>query len=560
MAVVRVNKRARKIIQYVLLLAIIAFGFLLFFINRFIEPMLRDRLHTLIVQGSDSLYRYQLGNLNANFFGGNVEVENLHIQVDSSRYKQLAETNALPSLTMQLDLQKGRIRGLGVMALLFGKKIKITEILSKEADIKLSRHIRNLQERPNTIPLWKAIQPVIRSISIDRINLDGVKLLYKNADTSESIKLQFDRCVALFKNIKVDSIASVDTTRIAFAQSINMQFYDLKFRTPDSAYKMKAEVIDYSSDKKRLQIKDFKIQPTLEKEEFFKTARVQKSRYEVEFDDAVFTNLRIDRFIYSNIIAADSVFLTKPQLRIENDKTLPPTLENKFGKYPHQSLLKANSTIIVKAIKITDGDVSYTEKNEKTKKEGKLSFESLSASIANVTNDANMIRQNAQCIANVEAKVLGMSPIETRFTFFLDSREGRFDAKGQVQNLNGKELNAIAEPLSNIQIQSVNIGFIQFDVHGDDYSANGNVRMNYNNLAITLRKRDDETGAVKTKKFLTKLINKFTIYPSNPSEGVQRVADNVVYARTSSKSFFGVVWKTVFAGMQNIMMKTGRYE
>ena len=61
------------------------FILLLFFVNRFIEPILKDRLHTLIIQGSDSLYTYTLGKLNANFYGGNVEVENLQVKVDSTR-------------------------------------------------------------------------------------------------------------------------------------------------------------------------------------------------------------------------------------------------------------------------------------------------------------------------------------------------------------------------------------------------------------------------------------------------------------------------------------------
>jgi hypothetical protein len=55
-----------------------------------------------------------LGDLKANLLGGNVEVESLHIWVDSSRYIQLDKQNALPSLTMEIKLQKGKIKGLSV--------------------------------------------------------------------------------------------------------------------------------------------------------------------------------------------------------------------------------------------------------------------------------------------------------------------------------------------------------------------------------------------------------------------------------------------------------------
>jgi hypothetical protein len=131
---------------------------------------------------------------------------------------------------------------------------------------------------------------------------------------------------------------------------------------------------------------------------------------------------------------------------------------------------------------------------------------------------------------------------------------------GEAYNISGIQLNKIAEPLANIKIQSLQIPIVKFQVRGDDYSTSGDVKMRYHDLAIIFRKTNEETGAVTTKKFLTKLINKYTIYPSNPSEGVEREANNVIYARTSTKGFFAVVWKTIFAGMQNIMMKTGRYE
>lgn len=553
--------KAKKAIKYIAFLFLLFFVFLLFFANRFVEPVLRDRLHTLIVQGSDSLYYYKLEKLSANFFGGNVEVQNLHIRVDSNRYYKMLHENSLPSLTMQLDLLHGKVEGIGVFSLIFGKKIKISEVISKEADIKLSRHIhKDNTEHTNVLPLWKAIQPDIKSISIDKINLNGVKLLYRNADTSESIKLQFDRCEALFNDILIDSVASADTSRIVFAKNLSMRFYDLKFRTPDSAYKMKAELISYSSVNKVLQVNEFKLQPTLEGGDFFKYASIQKSRYLVEFKELRFTNLLLDRFIHNNMIIADSVVIHQPAVDIENDKTLPPDMESKIGKYPHQKLLKAEPIIMIKGMRVQNGRLAYTEKSKKTSKEGKLVIHNMNAFFSNLTNSAAAIKRNPLCTAVINAKIFDTSPINTKFTFYLDSTEGEFDAQGQVQNLKAAQLNAVTEPLANTQLTSLNIHLLKFQMHGDDFSTKGKVEMKYSDLAIILRKTDEETGAIKTKKFLTNVINKFSIYPANPWEGQERIANNVVYARTSSKSFFGVVWKTIFFGMQNIMMKTGRYQ
>ena len=548
--------KPKKLIKYLSLLLLF-----LFFANRLVEPVLRERVHTLIVQGSDSLYYYKLGKLKANFFGGNVEVENLQIRVDSNRYFKMLSENSLPSLTMQLNLQKGKIKGLGVFSLIFGKQIKISEILSEEADIKLSRHInKDAPGKTNVVPLWKAIQPNIKSISIDKINLDGIKLLYRNADTSESVKLQFDRCEAVFKNVRIDSAATADTSRIGFARELTMQFYDLKFRTPDSTYKMKAELINYSSVRKILHVKDFKLQPTLEDSDFFKYASVQKTRYLVEFKEMTFTNLLLDRFIHNNIIIADSVFINQPELNIGNDKTLPPGMENKIGKYPHQKLLKAEPLIMIKGVRINNGRVDYIEKGEKTAKEGKLAIDSMQAVFSNITNSTSLIKSNPQCTASVNARIFNTSPIEVQFVFYLDSAEGEFDVRGKIYNLAARQLNAVSEPWANTEIRSLYIQSLAFQMHGDDFGSNGKVQMHYNGLAVALKKTDEETGAIKTKKFLSKILNKFVIYPSNPSDGIERTANNVAYARTSSKSFFGVIWKTIFFGMQNIMLKSGTYQ
>jgi hypothetical protein len=537
------------------------FTVLLIFVNRFIEPILKDRIHTLIIQGSDSLYTYTLGRLNANFYGGNVEVENLQIKIDSSRYEFLRKRNALPSLTMQLSLQRGYIKGVGLIDLLFGRKIRIEEIMSKQADIQLTRHIRRHNISEENIPVWKAIQPKIKSIYVGRIKLDGIKMLYKNADTSESVKLQFDRCDALFDNILIDSAAAVDTTRIGFTKEISMKFDDLKFRTSDSTYKMKAKGIKYSSKERTLEVDSFKLQPTLDKEDFYSAANRQTSLYYIEFTKVRFVNTRLDHFIHNNVIDADSVVFEKTDVKIYDDKSLPPDFESKIGKFPHQQLLKANETIIVKNISFKDASFKLTEKDGRTNQEGSIALSHLNFNANNVTNDSFLIRRNHICSADFNGTIFNNSPVSLSLKLYLDSTNGRFDASGFVKNVSAAQLNEVAVPLANVQINSCNIHDLRFNVSGEDYSATGNVQMRYNNLSLTLRKMDEETGQVKTKKFITKFLNRFVIWSDNPgADGIERTAQNKRVARLTTQSFFGLIWKTIFAGLQDVMMKSGRYD
>lgn len=541
--------------------AVVLIGIALFFANRLVTPMLRSRLHTLIIQGSDSLYRYQLGSLDANFFGGNVAVENLHIRVDSARYLQLKAAQALPPLTLQLDLQKGYIKGLNVFSLLLGKRIAINEIGSREANVRLSRHVR-LQEGPrNNLPLWKALQPVIRSIHIKRINLNGIKLLYRNADTSESLKLQFDRCEARIEDVRIDSAAAADTARLGFARYITLNFRDLKFRTPDSSYKMKAEGIVYSSRNRYLELTGFKLQPTLEQEDFYKGINQGLSRYEVACKKAWFTNLRLDQFINNNIILADSGVMLQPELNIYADRTQQGEYQSKYGGYPHQKLLTAAVAVHVKGIRFDNATVTYTERGAKSAQEGTLNFTHMQVQVGNITNLPAVIKENGVCTATLEARVFDTSPLKARFRFFLDSAEGEFAVVGNAQNISAAQLNQVAVPLGNAELKTGTIQSLDFDITGDNYNGRGTVNMRYQNITVALRKVNEATGAITTQKFLSKLLNRFTLHADNPgSDGVERTGHEVVYARPSTKSFFATIWKTIFKGMQEVMLKSGAYE
>jgi hypothetical protein len=548
----------KKFLMLALGILLTAIAGIILLANVFLEPALRKKLHTIIIQGSDSLYTYRLGKLKANFFGGDVEVENLQIDIDSNRYAVLKQRRALPSLTMQLHLEKGHIKGVGLISVLFGKKLVIEEIMTRQADIRLARHINKDETIRDNPPLWKAMQPSLKSISVDHIKLDGVKLLYRNADTSVSVKLQFDRFDALIEDVKIDSAAAKDTNRIGFAEQVFLKFHDLKFRTSDSSYKMKAEWITYSSKDKTVEIDSFKLQPTLEKEDFYKYYGVQASLYYVEFHKIRLTNAHLDRFIHNNIIDADSMVLFYPHLEVYIDKTQERQFKSRIGTFPHQKLMKAGATIAIKNILIKEGTVQHTEKNGNSGKEGSFALSELNLLIKNAVNDSLLIRKNPVCTVEAQGKILGGSPINASFRFYLDSLNGRFDVNGSIKNITAAQLNPLSTALANTYIPSLTIQELIFSIKAEEFEAWADVQMRYADFSVVLRKTDEETGAVKTRKFITRAINKYLIYTANPGpDGTERTAKNVHYARLTTQSFFGMIWKSLFAGMQKIMIRTG---
>ena len=547
------RKKLRRII-FILSGVLLFFIAVVFFLaNFYVEPVLRKRLDTLVVEGSDSLYSYTLADLHINFLGGNIGVHDLQVRLDSTKYNQLKSRGKLPALTMQIDVNRAHIKGLGIFALLFNKKIVIDEISSEDADIRINRYLRQkdtVQEEKETVPLWKAIRPRLKDVVVHKIRLDGIRLLYKNEEGDEG-KLQFDRCDALFENIRVDSTAVLDTSRIGYVKNFSFKLNDLKFRTTDSTYKLKAEWITYNSEKRLLEVDSFKIQPTLRVAD--RDDSLRKSWYTVTLDKVSFMGLRLDRYLRLNRAEADSVIFQKPVLAVYQDMSALKTYQSKIGKYPHQLLVNARAVIDIKKFIAHDMAVAVTEKHEVTGEEGTINLSDINLSVSNIVNDPVRIRQNGVSRAEAEGKIIG-SPIRASFLFYLDSAGGRFDVKGRIGATTAAQINPISSRMANIEVPSVNISSIDFFVRGQDYEATADVQMVYNNLSIIFRKRDMEKGTNTTRKFLTNLLNRYVINPSNNGE---RVATKVRAPRLTTQSFFGIIWRAVFEGMQQIMLKMG---
>ena len=197
--------------------------------------------------------------------------------------------------------------------------------------------------------------------------------------------------------------------------------------------------------------------------------------------------------------------------------------------------------------------VTVTERHETTRQEGTIKLEDIDLDVENIVNDPARVRQNSIATAHARGKIIG-SPIEASFRFYLDSADGRFDVNGQINGVSATQINPVSTRLANIEVPSVQISRIRFFVRGEDYQAVSDVDMMYSNLSLIFHKWDEETGARATRGFLTKIVNRYAINPSNNGE---RKAQGVRASRLTTQSFFGIIWKSVFEGMQKIMLKTG---
>ncbi len=101
-----------------------------------------------------------------------------------------------------------------------------------------------------------------------------------------------------------------------------------------------------------------------------------------------------------------------------------------------------------------------------------------------------------------------------------------------------------------VRIDKGVINELSFNFMANNYNAEGNFVVKYDDLKLSLLKTDKNNN-IKKKGLLSFLAN-IVVKNDNPSNGKLRQAD-VVYERNIYKSFFNTIWKFVFTGLKDIM-------
>lgn len=546
----------RKILLISLaLILIIVIGFQLY-ITKYLPPLIKNRLSNVIVEGSDSLYKFELGKIDVDFWGGNVGLSNLNISIDSNRYQQMKLAGNLPPLTMDLTLPKVKVMGLKIWNLIFSKKISIRQIDLLAGDVQLARHFRTTDTlKTNDEPLWKVIQPDIKAISIDNIICANLKVNYQNIDSAKSFRWKFDKCYFIVTDIKVDSVAAKDSTRLLFSKNITLTANDIKLKTPDGLYNLAAKNVQYNSSVRKMELKDFSFLPAVSEKDFKNYFGYQHEIYNIKIPSIILHNFLLPQWISNNKLQIDTVTLASPSIALELDRNMPANTINKKGKYPNQLLQKAPFPIIVKRMNVTGAAVTYTETSNQTGLTGKVIFPSLNGTIDNITNDPTVIAQSAQCIARVSGSIMKTGTINAAFFFSLTDKNGAFTVQSTVTNLNAAQLQPIFKPMTAVDLQSFNMKRLEYTINGNEEKGTGELRMKYDEMDILINKVTADKTLDK-KGLLSFVANRLLIYKENPSDdGEERKATGITVQRDATRSFFNLVWKTLFTSSGEIVLR-----
>lgn len=548
-------KRKRKlkwILGVLLFIFLIVFG-ASWYISGKIKPVVQRELGAIVNKATNGLYDIHFDEVSVNPLTGNASITNVNLVPDTNVYQQLVSQKKAPNNLYNIKLQKLSIKKFHPFKIYFDKKLEIDLLLFDKPHITMANKSLAFNEdklpQPEKSP-YDYIKNIFTSLHVKTIDFKNASFKYVNNNNTTADVDTISNITITLKDWLIDATSAKDKSRFYLLKDAYVYLNNYTFATPDSMYYIKASQFEFSASAKKLNIKEFALQPRYSEQEFAKVNGYARDRYSLQLNNIDLHGINLFSYIKNREVLADEMNIANGTLSVFNDNSYPKLLKDKTGKFPHQLFQKIDIPVTINKINLNQLDISYAEFDEKSRQRGRISFNNTSGVINNVTNQYKYKRKNPIIEANLESYLMGQGKLNVGFKFNVTAPKADFSYKGQLLNLDGRQLNYITRPLAMTQIKSCLVRSLAFDIKANEELATGKVEFTYNDLSLGLMKKHEGGERLKRLGLLSLLANAMVIYSDNPSVDGRFTVAPIHYKRKPTGSFFNFVWKTLFQGVK----------
>jgi hypothetical protein len=453
---------------------------------------------------------------------------------------QQYKTNSTEPLT---DLKNINITQLNTDAFIVNQQLKAGMITCDGGLITLYKKKKTEGANKKDVPL---ATDFVDEAQIGGMNLGTTKIIIISEENPSAepfilndVKFTMTKAVSVYEgNTLSDIISNADWKLTSSGFS---------FITKDKLYRIVTTGAEIDNVGSSMTFNKIAVVPLLSEAEFVRQSTHQRDRFDLVFNNIKLTGINYKRLIGDGALEAEEASL-QPVIKVMNDRTVDPDPTSKVGNYPNQLLMGMQQPIYIKKVVINNGLVAYKERGRLSEMTGIVNFTNVNGTVTNVTNIPERVSSNNIMKVTAGTKFLGEANLTTTWLLPLTKGNGNFTVTADVGPMNAVTLNRITEPLGMVSVKSGKINKTSFTLHGDDYKAAGDILFTYNDLKIELLKKGE--GNELKKKSVTSFLANFLIRNDNPSSGKEARKNDVSNNRELNKSFFNLLWKTLFVGLK----------
>ncbi|MFT4016157.1 MAG: hypothetical protein QM668_04280 [Agriterribacter sp.] len=543
--------RGKIIFSIVILLTGGAITLAIIYWNAIKKTFIRNKVSSAVQDKSDRLYSIHYDDMELDEVAGFLFIKNLSLDYDTVKYKAL-QNKDVPGTLLRFNIPSIEVAGVQTPQALITKEIigRKVEIKEPVIDIIYTRRGNDAAKAMPTEEVYRQILGNLNLIKIDTFLVTGAKIITRDMKTGEQQLLLMDTYLEL-RNVAIDSISNRDTSRMLFSKQLLLGCAKLSWTSKDKLYRYSLDSITLNSGKNQAFARSFKIIPQLDEIKFAQRKVFQADRYDITLNDITVENLDF-LSLFKEKIYAESISIHRSSIKIYRDMTRKPDGKSRLGTYPQQRIAQIPIPVSIEKLALKNSYVEYKEKGRIMQKIGKVIFADLNGTFFNITNEK--ANKQKTLTAHINANFLHRYPVKTTWSFYLNNKKGRFDVSGKLGSLDATGLNQLLEPLGGVKINKGRINQLSFDLKADNYSMKGPVKFLYNDLKVSVLKKDEETKELKKNKLVSIGAN-MLIYDDNPPKNKPLRIGEADFERDTTRSMFHMCWKTLMDGIKSSAVK-----
>ncbi|MDM1378988.1 DUF748 domain-containing protein [Myroides marinus] len=299
-----------------------------------------------------------------------------------------------------------------------------------------------------------------------------------------------------------------------------------------------------SIDNKDLKLTNFVMKPKYSRKKTVSMFRYADDIFTLNAKEITLKHYKWD-FDKAGVLLFKTELLNINQLDANIFRDKSPTFNMSIKPMFSKKLRDIPFGLQVNTVAIKNSKLVYEETDKNAVAPGKIMFHNFNATIKNVYSGYGQTKVPTTSIA-VNARFMNAAPLRVDWTFNVLNRSDQFNIQGKITNFPANSMQPFLQPYIKASTQG-SISLVTFNFSGNNRSATGTYGMKYEDLRVTIYKKDGE----KKKKFLSAVGNMF-IRKSTKDE-VKTVNIKTV-DRVQEKSFFNYLWLCIMQGLKQTVL------
>jgi len=531
-------------------LGVLGFLLILLIIGGFIlQNKLPEQLKSTIRKETKGVYELQFADMEVSLIRGSMHLDSIALTPDTGAYSKNHNAESAKNL-FQLKAHSLDISGLKLLKYLFSKKLQVTSIALNNPDLIIMKMRDTIPvDSLADVSLYHQMPEFLKDAKVKILRVNELSVVNQDKGDTSRRGGQWSGLSFAMESISIDSLSHRDSTKLWFCSDIQSNSKNIHFASADGMYDFTIAELKASVKDRLVDITDFKVVPRYPEIEFSQRLGVQGDRYDMVFGKIGASDIDFKSFEESGRLRLSILNLENAELRIFNNKTLPGSSEPKTDNFPHIAIKKLAIPLTLDTLLMKNVSIYYKELSPQSGKSGTAFFTSLYGTLHNITNDSIQWKEDPWCRAKFETKFLGNAKLLVDLNLNMADKDGEFNYKGSLGPAKGKFYNQILEPMAMARIEDGNIKSINFSVNANRFGSTAEVVMLYDDLKVSVLGKDGKV--VKKKGLLSFLANTFIVKNSNPrKKGEPPIEANVKFTHSPERSFFNLMWKSVFTGLK----------